>query len=309
MSQTPQPIVLTGATGFIGRRLLDALLAGGHHVRAISRRKPEQTGLPRHPNLEIMQADVLNADDLQRVLSKARAAYYLVHSMEGGVGDEHDFVEKDRQAATRFGKIAKKQGLSHILYLSGLEPDVQVSEHLSSRLEVERCLQKSGVPVTVLRAGFIIGPQSAGFRMLQGLTNHLSTLLINPDMHHNTQPAYVDDIINALVLCLEHPERTQHQTFDVGSSETTTYFEMIRTFCEQKGVNIKFVDVPWVPTDLASAFIASVSHLPYALIVSLSKGLSVDLLANNERIYELFPQLQRTSPNEAFARSLEELAA
>lgn len=304
-----RPIVLTGATGFIGRRLLDALLSAGHHVRAVSRRKPAQTGLPKHERLEIVQADMLDKSQVESVLHGARAAYYLVHSMEGGIDGAQDFVKKDRQAALAFGRAAKRHGVEHILYLSGLKPDVDVSAHLSSRLEVERCLERSGVPLTVLRAGFIIGPQSAGFRMLQGLTNHLSTLLINPDMHHMTQPAYVDDIIDALVLCMEHPEQSQGKTFDVGSVETTSYFEMIRTFCAHKGVKVKFVDVPWVPTDLASAFIASVSHLPYALIVSLSKGLSVDLLAKNEQIYELFPQLNRTPPSEALKLSVQEARA
>lgn len=301
-----RPVVLTGATGFIGRRLLARLLDRGHRVRAVSRRSAAQTGLGPHPNLEIVQADVLNKSHLPDVVAGARAAFYLVHSMEGDIGEEDAFIEKDRQASNNFGQAARDAGLSQILYLSGLRPTHEVSTHLSSRYEVELCLANWNVPVTVLRAGFIIGPQSAGFKMLQGVTSRLSTMLINPDMHHQTQPVYVDDVIDALVLSLENPEQVQGHTFDVGSRETASYFDMIRAFCKHQNVAVKFLEVPWVPQALASVYLSAVTDLPYALISSLSKGLSADLYAENEEIYSIFPQLPRTSPDEALRLSINE---
>ena len=305
-----RPVVLTGATGFIGRRLLGRLLERGHHVRAVSRRAPSATGLEPHPNLEIVQADVLDASDLPQVLEGARAAFYFVHSMEGGIGDDvNAFVEKDRLAANNFGRAARDAGVEQILYLSGLKPQEEVSAHLSSRYEVELCLANWDVPVTVLRAGFIIGPQSAGFRMLQGVISRLSTMMINPDMHHQTQPVFVDDVIDALLLSLEHPSEVESQTFDLGSRETASYFDMIRSFCKHQNVEVNFVEVPWVPQTLASVYLSAVSDLPYALISSLSKGLSADLYAENEAIYDIFPQLPRTSPDDALRLSIDEARA
>ena len=200
-------ILLTGATGFIGGRLMTALVEAGHEVRAVSRRPPERTGLLGREGVEVVQGDVTEADALPDLLSGCALAFYMVHSMEGGPGDEDDFVERDRQAARAFGRAAREVGLERIVYLSGLEPDEFVSKHLASRNEVERELARGRVPLTVLRAGFIIGSGSAGFEMLEGVIGSMSHMLIPPDMHHVTQPTYVDDVIAALCWCSPTPSR------------------------------------------------------------------------------------------------------
>ena len=300
---TERPVLLTGATGFIGRRLLPRLLEGGVRVRAVSRRPRHQTGLPEHPDLEFVRGDVLEQEDLARMLEGCRAAYYLVHSMEGGVGGEEEFVERDRRAALNFSEAASEAELEHIIYVSGLEPDEEVSKHLRSRNDVEEYLRRDGVPVTVIRAGFIIGPGSAGFQMLRGLVGQMDSMMMPEYMHCETQPAFIDDIVEALALCLEHPERSKGETFEVGSEEVVEYFDIIRDFCACAGRQVEFLEVPWAPVKLAATYISAVSGLSYALVVALAEGLKIDLYVTDERLYERFPSLERTSPAEAMRRA------
>lgn len=302
-------VLLTGATGFIGRRVLPRLLEAGHRVRAVSRRPPHRVNLPAHPNLEVVQGDALSERDLPAILEGMEAAFYLIHSMEGGVGDEERFVERDRQAALNFSRAAREAGLDQIIYLSGLEPTEEISKHLRSRNDVERYLGQHGVPVTVLRAGFIIGPESAGFQMLNGIVGNMRSIMISSDLHHRTQPAFVGDIVEALARCLEHPARTRGQLYEVGSREVVEYFDIIRDFCACAGKEVEFLEVPWVPTRVAATYISAVSGLPYALIAALADGLRVDLYVTNEALYEAFPDLPRTPPAEAMRRAWQEVRA
>lgn len=300
-------ILLTGATGFIGGRLLDALVTDGHEVRAVSRRAPEDTGLLGREGVEVAQGDVTDADALPDLLAGCELAFYMVHSMEGGPGEEDGFVERDREAARAFGRAARRAGVSRIIYLSGLEPDHFVSKHLASRNEVERELARSGVPVTVLRAGFIIGSGSAGFQMLEGIVGRMSRMLIPPDMHHVTQPTYVDDVLAALRWCVDHPEQTAGRTFDLGAEEPVSYFDLIREFCLSRDRDVVFEQVPWVPNAAAATYISAVSGLPYALVHALSEGLKVDLYAENDALYDLAPELPRTPALDAMRMACEEV--
>ena len=297
-------VLVTGATGFIGRRLVDALLDDGEEVRAMSRRPAAQTGLPRDLRLELIQGDVQDPASLTRARHGVDALYYLVHSMEGGVGEEEAFIELDRLGARHMARAAADAGVSQIIYLSALEPPEDISAHLRSRLEVEAELRATGVPVTVLRAGFIIGPESAGFRMLRGIAGRLKVIMLHPDMHHRTQPAFIDDVITALVATRQLAPTTLNQTYDLGSREIVEYADMIRDFCRLSGRHVRFEEVPWVPRRMASIYIAAISDLPYGLVLSLSHGLATDLFVEHTALYDLCPKLQRTHPTEAMRRAL-----
>ncbi len=300
---TGRTFLLTGATGFIGRRLLARLLERGHRVRAVSRRPAHKLDLPDHPNLELYRGDALDPKDLDGMFEGCDAAFYLIHSMEGGVADVDAFVERDREAALNFSKAAAEAGIEQIIYVSGLEPEEEVSAHLRSRNDVELYLGEYDVPVTVLRAGFIIGPESAGFQMLDGITGQMSLMMISEDLHHETQPAYVADVVEALALCAEHPEKVRGEVFEIGSEEVVEYFDIIRAFCRYGNRNIEFIEVPWVPDWLASAYISTVSGLSYTLVAALAKGLRIDLYVTDTRLYEHFPELGRTPPGEAMKQA------
>ena len=183
--------------------------------------------------------------------------------------------------------------------MSGLEPDEFVSDHLQSRNDVERYLADYGVPVTVLRAGFIIGAESAGFQMMRGITDHMTTMTVPTTFHHRTQPAYVADVVEALALCAEHPDKVRARVFEVGSREVVEYLDVLKMFGEVSGRTMNFIEIPWIPNTIAATFIATVSKLPYALIAALIQGLKVDLFVTDESLYEIFPSLKRTPPLEA----------
>lgn len=304
---TNERVLLTGATGFLGGRLLAKLMERGARVRAVSRRTRAEAGLGYGDALEFVRGDVREPGDLERMMEGVDVAYYMVHSMEGGVGEEDAFVERDREAAMAFGRAAAAAGVGRIIYVSGLQPDEPVSKHLSSRNDVERYLGYMDVPVTTLRAGFIIGPGSAGFQMLKGLVGQLTLMLIPPRVYHETQPAFAEDVVDALLYCLEHPEVTRGQTFDVGSVETVRYVDLVREYCLCDGREMRFVDVPWVPVELSAVYVSAVSQVPYALIVALSAGLCTNLYVKNERLYELAPELGRTPPLEAMRLAYAEL--
>lgn len=291
-------ILLTGATGFIGHHLLPLLLDAGHRVRATSRRPAHQLDIPAHDNLECVQLDLLDGRSLDGIFAGIDTAFYLIHSMGGGIGREKEFVERDKQAARNFAGRAARAGVSQIVYLSGLKPPGQASAHLESRREVERILSEGDVPLTVLRAGFIIGDGSAGCTMLDALTRTMDTLMVVPEFHNRTQPAYVDDVVAAMMCCMEHRDQTCGRTFEVGSREQVTYLELIQLYADCAGRHLEFIDVPWMPRSLGAVWLSAISDLPYGLIQALSEGLVTDLPVEDESLYEIC-ELPRTSPEEA----------
>ena len=305
----PDTILLTGATGFVGHHLLPPLLQEGHRVRAMSRCPAHKTDLLPHQNLEVVQADLLDEDSLRGALEGVDTAYYLIHSLGGGVGHEKDFVFTDRNAAQNFAAQAERAGIKQTVYLSGLLPPDQASPHLASRREVERVLSTSEVPLTVLRAGFIIGDESAGCIMLDALTRSLDTLLVVPEFYSVTQPAYIDDVVNALLCCLHRRDEVVAKTLEVGSEEQVSYRELIELYAQAADRKLDFVDVPWAPRSLGAAFISAISELPYGLIRALSEGLTTnllietDLVVQDESLYEMCP-LARTAPEEAIRRAV-----
>jgi uncharacterized protein YbjT (DUF2867 family) len=297
-------VVLTGATGFIGKHLLPVLLGRGHRVRAVSRR-----GLgSRRPSCDLFEevcADLGDEQALERVLSGARVAIYLVHSMEGGVDEREAFARREEQMALGFGRAAARQGVEHIIYLGGLQSeDEEVSEHLRSRAQVERALAKGEVSVTTLRAGFIIGPGSAAFEMLRALTDRMRLMMIPPQLEHVTQPSCIEDVVDALVSCVEQPERVRGETLDVGMRERMSYFEIVELYRDVAGRDVQFLRVPWAPRQLSAVYVAAISGLSFTLVAALSEGMEVDLTLSDERLYELFPSLSRSTPREAMERSV-----
>jgi uncharacterized protein YbjT (DUF2867 family) len=302
-------VVLTGATGFIGRNVLPALLERGHRVRAVSRRGLGASS-PRHACFEEVRADLGDAAGLERALKGATSAYYLVHSMEGGVEARGEFVAREQAMARAFGEAAGRAGVRHIVYLGGLQSvdEQDVSDHLRSRREVERGLGSGGVPVTTLRAGFIIGPGSAAFEMLRALTDKMSLMMIPPQLKHYTQPSCIEDVVEALVRCIEEPEAVSGATLDVGSAERLSYFDIVKLYCAASGRTTKFLEVPWAPRSLSAVWVAAVSGLSYTLAHALSEGMEVDLPLTTEALYERLPGLTRTPPQVAMRRAVAALA-
>lgn len=225
-------ILVLGATGYVGGRLVPRLLEAGYPVRAASRSmsKLKSRSWAQHPNVELSAVDVLDANSLQQAMGGCEVAYYLVHSMN----PEHkDFSESDRKAAENTIAAAEKTGLRRIIYLSGLgEASADLSKHLQSRAEVGKILKSGNTPVTMLRAAMIIGLGSASFEILRYLVDRLPVMITPKWLNTPCQPIAIRNVLTYLIGCLQRDETTG-RTFDIGGEDILTYRELMHIYAEE----------------------------------------------------------------------------
>ena len=211
--------LVTGASGHVGGQLVPRLLSDGWQVRVLTRRAGSLDDRPWADQVDIVVGDVADRADLRKALSGIRTAYYLIHSMD----DRPDFAERDREAATAFGDVAREQEVRRLVYLGGLHPDdEELSPHLASRVEVGRILLSSGVPTAVLQAAVVLGDGSASFDMLRHLTTRLPAMVAPKWLDNRIQPIAVDDVMTLLVGAADLPANV-NRTFDIGGPDVLTY--------------------------------------------------------------------------------------
>lgn len=285
-----KPILVTGATGYIGARLIPRLLQAGYRVRALARIPAKIGSRPwsGHPNLEILKGDVFDLDSLVAACRGCRAAYYLIHSMNHTTDD---FSLADRQAAFNMIAAAETGGLERIIYLSGLgDEDEALSEHLSSRTEVAEILRSGRVPVTVLRAAMIIGSGSASFEILRYLVERLPVLITPRWVDVPCQPIGVRNVLTYLIGCLECPE-TVGETFDIGQDQVVSYRQLMEIFAEEAGLQKRLIiSVPVLTPRLSALWIHLLTPVPAVLARPLAEGLRNSVVCRDTRIRELIPQ-------------------
>ena len=293
-------ILVTGATGFIGTRLVKHLLEAGYPLRCLSRR--QDPDLPE--GVETVRADLRERSSLDKALEGIDTAYYLVHSLDAG---ESRFARRERIAARNFVEAADQARIKRVIYLSGLGNDEALSKHLRSRQEVERILQSGHFKTTVLRAAIVIGAGGASFEILRFL---VKTQPVIPDLEGlqtRCQPIAIDNVIAYLAGCLE-AEDTVDETFDIGGPEILSYREMLEGLARvDHDVNLYFpapLFSPW----LASRLIGLLSPVRSAVVLSLIKGLKNEVVCRDNRIRELIPQTLM-SYDEAVALALRERKA
>jgi len=220
-------ILIAGATGYVGSRLVPRLLEKGYRVRCLAR-NPDKLKNRSWNKVEIVQGDVLDISSLEAALKNIDIAYYLVHAM-GTLGD---FRQKDSQSARNFASAAKIDGVKRIIYLGGLgDPEQNLSQHLKSRREVGQILGETGIPVTELRASIIIGSGSASFEIIRDLVKKLPIMITPRWVKSRCQPIAIDDILSYLIEVLRD-QRTVGETFDIGGSEILTYQTMMLQVAE-----------------------------------------------------------------------------
>lgn len=290
MGDTEKKVVVIGATGYIGARLVPRLLAAGYTVRAVSRsvEKLSYFNWSSHPHVELVGADVMRLDELETALSGIDTAYYLVHSMNS---QNRNFVQADRRAAENMVKASEASGLKRIVYLGGLgEHSDDLSTHLRSRAEVGEILKTGSVPVTILRAAMIIGSGSASFEILRYLVERLPFMITPRWVRTPSQPIAVRNALQYLIACLSHDEMTG-KTYDIGGPHVLTYQELMDTYAEEAGLKKRLViPVPFFTPRLSSYWIHLVTPVPSYIARPLAEGLRNPAVCQDSDIVRIIPQ-------------------
>lgn len=283
-------ILVTGATGYIGGRLVPRLLQAGHAVCAVSRSLDKLQGRnwANHAHVTLKAVDLLHKHTLDDVMEDCEIAYYFVHSM---APESSNFADSDRQAAENFIELAEKHKLKRIIYLGGLgEPSKDLSPHLQSRMEVAKILQSSAIPVTTFRAAMIIGAGSASFEILRYLVDRLPVMITPKWVRTPCQPIFIFDALYYLLHCLEHPE-TIGRSFDIGGPDITNYEEMFKIYAEYAALpRRRIIRVPFLTPWLSSLWIGFVSPIPPALARPLICGLKNPVVCKENTIRDIIPQ-------------------
>ena len=286
-----EPILVTGATGYVGGRLIPALLDAGYRVRAMGRSLDKLGCRPwvHHDQVELVQGDVLDGKSLIKAASGCWSAYYLVHSM---IAQTEKYVEADRRAARNMVAAAQATGLERIIYLGGLAEakEGNLSRHLKSRNEVADILQAGPVPTTDLRTPMILGSGSASFEILRYLVERLPVMTTPKWVFSLNQPIAIRDVIAYMIGCLEK-EETIGQTFDIGGPDILTYRELLDIYAEEAQLPKRWIiPVPVLTPTLSALWIHLISPVPTSIALPLTEGLTSDAVCTENRIQSVIPQ-------------------
>jgi uncharacterized protein YbjT (DUF2867 family) len=276
----PLTVLVTGATGFIGRRLVPELVERGMTVRAMTRR-PEAYDGPGEP----VGGDVHDADSLTDALKGVDVAIYLVHSL-----DDPEFERKDAEAARTFGRVAAEAGVSQIVYMGGLGADGEhLSPHLRSRREVEGLLGEAGVPVTVLRAAIVVGAGGISWELTRQLVKNLPAMVVPQWVSTMTQPIAVDDVIRYLAGVIGK-EEARGRVFEIGGADRLTYLEMLQVAAEVRGGHrVPIIQVPVLTPRLSSYWLALVTDVDTTTGRNLIDSMSTEVVVTDHSIREVVP--------------------
>ncbi len=262
-------ILVAGASGYIGGRLVPRLQALGHHVICLVR-NPERLNGHTWEDVEIRRGDLLDLTSLQTVMQGAEVAYYLVHSMADGV---HGFIERDYTAAGNFAAAARQAGVKRIIYLGGLgERDKSISPHLEARQHVGDVLRQSGVPVTEFRAAIVIGSGSMSFEMIRYLTERLPILFTPKWISTLCQPIAIENVLDYLIDSLDEP-RSVGSIFEIGGPDVMTYENIMRVYASIRRLNRRLVQLPLLTTGVLAFGADVVTPLPSPYLHILIEGL------------------------------------
>lgn len=303
------PVFVTGATGYVGGRLVPRLLDAGHPVRCYARspRKLDLRPWSMDPRVQIIAGDLSDETAAADAMRGCRTAYYLVHSMDSA--GTHDFVRRDRELAERFARAAHEAGIERIIYLGGLgEPGTTLSKHLASRREVETALGVTGIPVTVLRAAIIIGSGSVSFEILRYLIERLPIMTTPRWVRTECQPIAIRDVLTDLIACLDTPE-TAGRTIEIGGPDVLPYAELMQITAAELGLRRRIIiPLPVLTPKLSSLWIGLITPVTPAIARPLAEGLRNRVVVTTDAMDTLLPR-QRLGAREAIRLALSRVSA
>lgn len=280
-------ILLTGANGYIGTRLLPLLLDAKHQVVCMvrdSRRFAAQSDLV--DQVQIINGDLLNPDSLNEIPDDVDAAYYLVHSMSSS---DEGFSDLEKKSSKNFANAIKKTKCKQIIYLTGIANDEHLSKHLGSRLAVEDELKSSGIACTILRAAIIIGSGSASFEIIRDLTEKIPVMVAPKWVKTKCQPIGIRDVLGYLTGVL-HNKEAFNETFDIGGPDILTYKNMLLGYAKERGLKRWIITVPVLTPRLSSLWLNLITPVPYSLAKSLVDSMKNEVICKDDRIKEVVPR-------------------
>jgi len=280
-------ILLTGANGYIGTRLLPILIEQGHEVICMVRDKRRfAIESDFGSQVEIITGDLLQPETLANIPKSIDAGYYLVHSMSSS---GKDFADLEIKSAENFVEAISKTTCKQIIYLTGIANDEQLSKHLSSRLAVEQKLIDSKIPYTILRAAIIIGSGSASFEIIRDLTEKLPIMVAPKWVQTRCQPIAIRDVLAYLTGVLGN-EKAERKTFDIGGPDILTYKQMLLLYGKSRGLKRTILTVPVLTPKLSSLWLNLVTAVPYSLARSLVDSMKNEVICKNDDINKVVPR-------------------
>lgn len=294
-------MLVAGASGAIGSRLVDRLIVTGRSVRVGGRRPNELRA--RWPSLDAVELDVLRPASLATAMADVQAAYYLVHSMEPGT--EGGYHALDARGAVAFARAAREAGVNRVVYLGGLgDEQGPLSDHLWSRQEIGRILAAEGSPVVELRAAIVVSAASASFRMVQDLVNRLPAMVLPRWVNTPTQPIAIRDVLAYLEAAPDVESGEDHTIVEIGGPDIVTYRQMIERVAAAVGRRRVLVNVPVLTPKLSSYWTGLTTSVPTALARPLIEGLSTPTVVRGDLAKRMFPAIEPAGFDEAVRLAL-----
>lgn len=278
-------ILLTGATGYIGKRLLPVLLEQGHEIICCVRDKNRfpTEGIYNHSNVSLFEIDFLKDINFSESIKEIDAAYYLIHSMSSNA---KDFSSLEEIAANNFIKLVKQTSIKQIIYLGGITNEEKLSKHLASRKRVEEILLTGGIPLTSIKAGIIVGSGSASFEIIRDLVEKLPVMITPKWLNTKHQPIAIRNILEYLTGVLLKPE-TFNNSYDVGGPDVLSYKEMLLQLAEVRGLKRFIFTVPVMTPRLSSYWLYFVTSTSYTLAINLVNSMKIEVVAKNNQLEKL----------------------